>query len=194
MATDTVLESTDQLPEPPSDILWEFVDGRFVEKHVGAGQNALANDIQDAIQEFLKDRRLGRAHVEMVFDFRKQNGRKRRPDVAFVSYDRWAADEPLPLDRDWEVVPNLAVEVVSPSNSFEEQLEKKNEYFSLSVQQVWIVLPAVREVYIYDSPSDVRLVIGSGTLTAGPVLDGFELPLDKLFGPQKKETPAEQVD
>lgn len=190
MATDTVLETAD-LDQPPSDVLWEFVDGQYVEKHVGAGQNRLANLIKSLIDAFNESKSLGATDVEMVFDFRKQNGRKRRPDVAFVSYDRWPANEPLPLDKDWEVVPNLAVEIASLSNTFEDQIEKKNEYFQLGVDQVWIVLPAAREIYIYDSPSDVRLVIGSGVLTAEPVLPGFELPLDDLFGAVKPPAPKQ---
>lgn len=99
----------------------------------------MASDLLFALKSFVNPRKLGRAHMEMVFDFRKQIGRKRRLDVSFVSFERWAADRPLPDEADWEVVPDLAVEGVSSSNSFEEQIEKKNEYLQLGVQEVWIV-------------------------------------------------------
>ena len=56
------------------------------------------------------------------------------------------------------------------------------------------MLPAAREIYIYNSPSEVRLVIGSGVLTAEPVFTGFELPLDDLFGPIKTEPSGEPQD
>ena len=52
----------------------------------------------------------------MLFDLTPVQ-RQRRPDVAFVSYNRWPRQRRVPRTEAWEVVPNLVVEVVSPTDS-----------------------------------------------------------------------------
>ena len=186
MATADLLEAEeaeDEVLQIPSDMLWEFVDGQLVEKQVGSRQGQLANRIHNAIHAFVESRELGLSLVEMVFDLTEQTGHKRRPDVAFVSKERWPVDQLLPEVGDWKMVPTLAVEVVSPSNSFDEMIEKKNEYFRAGADAVWIVVLTAREILVYDSPTDVRVIDASGVLTAESILPGFELPLEKLFGP-----------
>ena len=61
--------------------------------------------------------RLGRVVPEALFLLDPGRNLKRRPDVAFVSYERWPRRSPMPTGDAWEVVPDLAVEVVSPSNT-----------------------------------------------------------------------------
>ncbi len=176
MAT-SIIEPENQLNEPPDDCLWEFVDGDFVEKQVGSIQNLLANELKGALDEVVKAKGLGRVLVEMVFDFRTQNGRKRRPDVAFVSTESARPASNL----DWEVVPELAVEVVSQSKSFAELIDKKNEYFQLGVSQVWIVVPSAREIHVYESSTKQTIFAGDTTLQAESMFPGFQLSLAEFF-------------
>ena len=61
--------------------------------------------------------RLGRVVSEVLFTLDPARKLKRRPDVAFVSYERWARKRPIPEGDALEVIPDLAVEVISPSNS-----------------------------------------------------------------------------
>jgi Uma2 family endonuclease len=82
----------------------------------------------------------GRAVSEMLFDLGAGLS-QRRPDVAYVSYDRWARHRRVPRTQAWAVVPELTVEVISPSNTFEEILGKVHEYFQAGVQRVWVVPP-----------------------------------------------------
>ena len=106
---------------------------------------------------------------------------RRRPDVAFVSTARWPLDRALPETGDWEVVPDLAVEVISPNDVFKDVLAKVREYFHYGVQVVWVVAPEERQVYVYDSPTHVRILTGQDELTGGEVVPGFRLPLGQLF-------------
>jgi Uma2 family endonuclease len=182
MSTATPLEPAPVAQHIPSDILWEEINGQIVEKYVGAKEIELANDLMYAISVVAKPGKLGRTLVEMVFDWIALNGHKRRPDVAFVSFDRWPSDVELPGGTDWEVVPNLAVEVISPSNSYGDVIDKKNEYFQVGVDQVWLVVPSAKEIHVYESATDMRVVSGSDTLTAEGLLPGFELSLAALFG------------
>jgi Uma2 family endonuclease len=86
------------------------------------------------------------------------------------------------------VVPDLAVKVVSPNDLFQHVLAKMREYFQAGARQVWIVLPVEGEVYVYNSPTDVRILSSCNELDGGTLLPGFRLSVATLF---KTETPAQ---
>jgi Uma2 family endonuclease len=109
--------------------------------------------------------------------------RKRRPDVAFVSVDRWPLDRPMsPTDEAWDVVPDLAVEVMSPTNLAEFLLGKVAEYFRAGVRLVWVVYPLTRCIHVYEGWNRIRVVTEADILDGGDVLPGVRFPLDGLFG------------
>ena len=56
------------------------------------------------------------------------------------------------------MIPNLAVEVVSKSNTGEEILAKLGDYFQTGTELVWVVYPSARQVYVYTSTTDVRIL------------------------------------
>jgi Uma2 family endonuclease len=78
----------------------------------------------------------------MLFDLGLAVRRKRRPDVAFVSYERWTRQRRVPRAEAWDVVPNLAVEVVRSSDGGADMVDKISEYFRVGVECVWVVLPS----------------------------------------------------
>jgi Uma2 family endonuclease len=120
--------------------------------------------------------------------------RNRRPDIAFVSYDRWPAGQPVDPDANaWDVVPDLAVEVVSPSDKAEDLRGKVLEYFRAGVRRVWIVYPKLRLVDLYESPTRVTVLTESDTLRDEAVLPGFELALASLFPPTKPPMAAAET-
>ena len=126
-----------------------------------------------------------RGHLVMETLFRLAGlGRNRRPDIAFVSYDRWPKSRPHNKDENaWDVIPTLAIEVVSPTDLAEELLAKMEEYFRAGVQLVWIVYAKDAQVYVYQAPKDVRILTRTDTLDGGAVLPEFRLPLADLFPP-----------
>ena len=130
--------------------------------------------------------------METLFDFTEQVGHKRRPDLAFVSKDRWPLTREPP-DRDgWPVVPNLAIEVVSRSNLWEDGWEKIGEYFQVGVERVWAIGLKAKQIHVYDSPSCVRILGVNDVLTDESLLPGFRLQLHDLFLPataEASETP-----
>ena len=79
--------------------------------------------------------------TEMLFVLDAEHNLRRRPDVAFVSTARWPLDRALPETGDWDVVPDLAVEVISPNDVFKDVLAKVREYFHYGVQVVWVIAP-----------------------------------------------------
>jgi Uma2 family endonuclease len=163
------------------DFLYEVVDGQLVEKPVGRKESILAVTLHDFLSPFVKANGLGRSFIETTFWLPPKNN-ERRPDVSFVSTVRLPADID-DLDDDTPLVPDLAVEVVSPSNQYDDIDEKIEEYFAAGVLEVWVVSRRFRHIMIHESNGQVRKWIATETLTS-KVLPGFQLHLSKLF-PQK---------
>jgi len=104
-----------------------------------------------------------------------------RPDVAFVSYDRWPQQRRMSRTEAWEVMPNLAVEVVSLTDRVDDVVDKIAEYLRAGVECVWVSLPSRKQVYVYESPTQVRILTRADELHGEPVLPQFRLPLTALF-------------
>ena len=128
----------------------------------------------------------GQVFQEFLFRLPLGEGksRSRRPDLAYVSFDRAPADH-LPSSREnaWAVVPDLAIEVISPSDLAEDQLEKVLEYFLAGVRLVWVVYPRLGYVHVYNSSSSIHALAGTDVLSGAPVLPGFSMPVSLLFDP-----------
>jgi Uma2 family endonuclease len=177
MSTATLTEPT----APPDEGLYEIVRGQRVElPPMSAESTWIASRLQTRIDVFAEEHRLGTVVTEMLFILDREINLRRRPDVAFVSVDRWPLDRNPPAEGDWDVVPDLAIEVVSPNDIFEDVLAKVGEYFEHGVRQVWVVAPRDQRVYLYDSRDAVRIVPASGDLETS-VLPGWRLPLATLF-------------
>jgi Uma2 family endonuclease len=172
-------EHPETLSEP--DGLYEVIDGRVVEKPMGVCEVWLAKALYDLLNRYVQDNSCGRLWQEMIFDLRPTVDRERRPDVAFVSYERWARDRRMPKTRSWAVVPDLAVEVVSTTNTADEVAEKLEEYFRVGVRLFWVVYPRQVKIYTYRSPTDVRVLALGDELDGGEVLPGFRAGLDRIF-------------
>jgi Uma2 family endonuclease len=104
----------------------------------------------------------------------------RYPDVGYFSWNRFGNRE-VPDDAILEMVPDLAVEVISPSNTTAEMTRKRGEYFGGGCKVVWQVYPEDRRIDVYGSV-DQFVSRGDGeVLEGGEVLPGFELNVTKLF-------------
>ena len=166
--------------EIDGDTRYEIVDGNIVElSPMGAFANKLAYDLCTLLTNW-SDGRHGEAFMEILFRLPGID-RSRRPDAGFLSYGRWPKGKNFPDDEPWEMVPDLAVEVISRTNTYKEIAEKVGEYFRAVVVQVWLVAPWDQQVLVYRSPKDIAIFGREDTLTAEPLLPGFALPLALLF-------------
>ena len=176
------------------DILYEVVDNKVVElAPMGAHEIWLATELVVYLRNFARQHQLGRAVQEMLFDFTAMVQRKRRPDVAFVSYERWPQQRPVPHAEAWEVVPNLVVEVISPSDKGNDILAKVAEYFRMGVECVWVIFIFQKLVYIYESPTQLRILTHADELYGEPMLPHFRLPLAALFEDIEAAEPPQQA-
>ena len=115
----------------------------------------------------------------------------REPDVAFTSVER------LPLDA-WntgyaETVPDLVVEVASPSDSRREVHDKAHMWINHGVRLVWVVQPETRTIDVYRPGGEVATLGEQDALDGLEVLPGFACEVSAVFGPQaaEKESAAE---
>jgi Uma2 family endonuclease len=102
----------------------------------------------------------------------------RVPDLSFIARDRTAG---YPASEMRDVPPDLAVEVLSPSNRPAEMRQKIADYFAAGLRLVWVVDPHRRTVAVHASPTEAHVLPAHATLDGGAVLPGFRLPLATLF-------------
>jgi Uma2 family endonuclease len=165
----------------PDDILYEVVDGKIVEKTVGATEVVIACNLDQYLGMFARTHRLGRVVAELIFRIDVTKDLQRRPDVAFIAHARWPYNRRPPNVAVWDIVPDLAIEVVSPSNTAFEVQRKIHEYFDAGVSQVWIIYPPQQEVYVFASTTRIEVLQLGQDLDGGNLLPGFRLSLAALF-------------
>jgi Uma2 family endonuclease len=161
--------------------LCELVDGILVEKTAGFTEALLATVLSRLLGNWVVPRKLG---VVLGADgmMRLAPGLVRIPDVSFLSWDRFPGrqipSEPIP-----DLAPDLAVEVLSISNTHAEMERKLQDYFTHGVRLVWLVQPRGRTVRVYTTANyNTFTELSEGdTLDGGAVLPGFSLPLRELF-------------
>jgi Uma2 family endonuclease len=181
------LPETAPIPSAPPAVgdegFYEIIDGRRVElPPMSAYATLIAFEVGRRLGNFAEANNLGLAVTEMLFHLALPVDRNRRPDAAFVSYERWAKGRPMVRrDNAWDVVPDLAVEVVSPTDLAEELIDKLDEYFRAGVRLVWVIYPGTRLLYVYESLTSVRGLTHTDEVDGGAVLKGFRLPVDSFF-------------
>lgn len=186
MAQTAILEQqTEQIPTPTlpegEEALYEVIDGVRVESEpMSAIATVLASELLAFLREFTRHRKTGLPVTEMLFVLDAERNLKRRPDVAFVSYARWP-EATVPRTEAWNVIPDLAVEILSPTNIAVKIDAKLGDYFAAGVKLVWVIYPDSGRVYVYTSPTEVTGRDRSDELDGGDVLPGFRLPIESLF-------------
>ena len=160
-------------------VLCELVDGVLLEKVMGYAESQLAGIILHLVTTFVFAGNRGivtgaDGTVEIMPDL------VRIPDVAFTSWDRIPGrrrpKKPIP-----RLVPNLAIEVLSVSNTRAEMAVKRQDYFTAGVELVWEIDPEQETATVYTSVTDAAVLGTGGVLDGGNVLPGFRLSLADLF-------------
>ncbi len=169
------------------DRLCELIDGTLVEKTMGWQESYVATLILRVLANFVQEHDLG---VVLGADatLRILPRQVRLPDACFISWQRFPKKSlknvPIPA-----LVPDLAVEVLSKSNTKREMDRKLSEYFKAGVRLVWYVDPLSRDARPYTSPDQVTHVAEQGYLDGGEVLPGFRLSLAELFAEADRTGP-----
>jgi Uma2 family endonuclease len=169
----------DEFAEMPLQGIWELVDGEPIELTPAAGRSGwISANVVALLANHVRSGRLGWAFsAETGFVLFNDRQTVRSPDAAVVLRDRLAE---LP-DGFVPLAPDLAVEVLSPSDRMADALAKAAMYLQAGTQLVWLVNPSTRTVVVFQSETDPVLLSEGDTLDAGDVLPGFSVPVADIF-------------
>jgi Uma2 family endonuclease len=157
--------------------LCELIDGTLVEKTVGYWEAIVAMNLATRLTIYTDEHNLG-AVSGADSTMRMKSGNVRLPDVSFVSLARL----PKTLDPIPTLSPDLAVEVLSESNTAREMDQKLIEYFESGTRLVWIIDPPTRTVAIYHKAGlPTRTLNETDLLDGEDVVPGFTVAIADLF-------------
>jgi Uma2 family endonuclease len=165
--------------EVHSKRLCELVDGVLVEKTVGYLESYLGVIIVGLVWEHVGKHDLG---IVLAADgtLRILPDQVRISDCCFISWKRFPEGK-LPQVPIPAVAPDLAIEVLSASNTEGEMERKLRDYFAAGVRLVWYIDPRTRTAKSYTSVEACVTVGENESLSGGDVLPGFQLSLGQLF-------------
>lgn len=165
---------------PEDDNLYEYVNGELiVVANSGVEHGYLALTLGYFLTGFVRSHRLG-VTCDSSTAFKMKTGNKRSPDLAFIAKERLQGLKRLPKGF-FEGAPDLAVEIISPNNTFAEIHNKLVEYFENGTRLVWVILPDEECVLVYHQPKPSKLLQVEDSLDGEAVITGFQLPLIELF-------------
>ena len=158
----------------------ELVEGRIKKMSpTGWKHGSLEARLSRCLSEFVSERALGEVLTgEVGIYTRRDPDTVRGADVLFISSQRLEQAHP---EGFLDIAPELVVEIMSPSNTWEEVRRKIEEYFGMGVECVWIVEPANRVVLVYRSATEMRKLTEGDVLEGRGKLQGFSLPISTLF-------------
>jgi Uma2 family endonuclease len=182
MATTKALVTAEALAEmPPGDGRRELLDGEVVEMSPAGGKhNEAIAELTYALLAHTKALGLGKVLASDTGIFLRRNpDRVRAPDFCYIAKERVPA-EGIPSGY-LDIVPDLVVEVVSPSDRATAVQEKVEEWLRAGARLVWMLYPERRTIGVAESPNLVRVLHEDDTLTGEPVLPGFSVAVASLF-------------
>ena len=167
--------------------LCELVDRTLVEKAIGYAESVLALVFAHLIRNYLVTNPLG---IVAGADgtIRILGDTVRIPDVSFVSWERLPGRQ-LPTEPIPALVPDLVIEVLSPTNTKQEMSRKRREYFHAGVRLVWMVDPRDTSIAVYTSPTDFQVLRDGDQITGGIVLPGFTADITAIFDELQRQGP-----
>jgi Uma2 family endonuclease len=164
----------------------ELVSGVIVERAMGYFESRLGAVLLYLVEHWLTSNNIGYCNGEGALT-RMRLGNVRIPDLSFIRWDR-AGDE-VPKDPICGISPNLAVEILSPSNTKAEIDRKRDEYFETGVELVWIVDPVRQIIEVWSTSRDCHLIGMTDVLDGGTVLPGLSISVAEWFERARRRAP-----
>lgn len=155
---------------------YEYVKGELISMPPTSGEHGdISANLFLFLGPYVRENQQGRVYTSDT-GF-KIGDRFLIPDIAFVSTER------LPEDRRkaFSIPPDLAVEIVSPTDVLFRVFEKALIYLSGGTQIVWVIEPVAKTVTVYRSETDIKVLTREDTLTGEDVVEGFSCQVAQLF-------------
>ena len=168
-----------QTGKGPGDVNYELVKGELVEMPPPGEIHAdISAELAARLRPYAREHGLGRVFVELGLRLGSRPDTVRTPDVSLIKTERL----PERLRRGFfPGAPDLAVEVVSPSDTATYLDSKVQDYLGHGAQRVWVVYPDTQSVVVYRPDGTGHRYGADDTLSDEELLPGFSLPLKELF-------------
>ncbi|MXV72968.1 Uma2 family endonuclease [Candidatus Poribacteria bacterium] len=182
----TNAESIQEVPAPDTMTLQEFLEndlegyeyikGELVPMAAAAiVHGEIGSNVHFLLASHVRENKLGRLYiVETTFQL---GDRVVKPDIGFVSTERLSEDKL----KGFSVAPDLAIEIVSPTDKHYDATEKALAYLKAGTRLVWVIEPVAKTVMVYRSPTNISLLTYDDILTGEDVVEGFTCPVAQLF-------------
>ncbi|APB34877.1 Uncharacterized protein conserved in cyanobacteria [Gloeomargarita lithophora Alchichica-D10] len=159
---------------------YELVNNELVDRGLsGAEPGYIACILTMILGGYIRQNKLG-----MICDastaFQLNNGNRRSPDISFVGRQRLQGLK-RPPQGFFPGSPDLAIEILSPSNTVAEIHDKIADYFANDTRLVWLIHPDEKYVLVYHAPAPEKLLGLTDMLTGEDVILGFTMPVAELF-------------
>ena len=155
---------------------YEYMMGELIPMPPTTGEHGdISSNIQWYLQTYVRRNQIGRVYTSDT-GFRVGE-RVLMPDIAFISTQK------LPDDRSgiFQIPPELAIEVVSPTDSLSKVAEKALAYLEAGTRLVWVIEPVAQTVTVFRSKTNIKTLTQNDTLTGEDVVEGFSCPVAELF-------------
>ena len=175
------LTADDLARQPDDDSRYELVKG-VLRKMPPAGfeHGICAAKIGSKLNVHVRTHQLGYVcGAETGFKIAQNPDTVRAPGAAFV---RQASIERQGIVKGyWEGAPDLAIEVISPGDTYAEVAEKVQEWLTAGCRMVWVINPRRETVEVYRPNADFIILRGTDTLDGGDVIEGFRCHVQDIF-------------
>ena len=177
--------TAEELLAMPDEKRFELVNGELVENNMSWESERIGTNLIIVLGSFVREHNCGEVNGSSAgyqcFEeiFPDDPDRVRKPDVSFISADRLPRQ---PIARgNCTIVPDLAVEVISPNDLSEDVEEKVGEYLRAGVRLVWVVHPQAKTIRIHRANGSVQVLRLADELSGEEVIPGFRCPVSEVF-------------
>jgi Uma2 family endonuclease len=184
--TVTGLMTADEFFDSPYAEGFELINGKVVSKRggteinmpTGAKHGAVTDELESRISYFVRENKLGKVFAAET-GFILAEGTVRGIDISFVGNEK-ITKFGIP-ESFFPCAPDLAVEVISPGNTFDEIQDKIEQYLAAGTKLVWIVYPKRKMVHIHRQSNVIKVLRENDELTGEEVLPDFKVRLTEIF-------------
>ncbi|RJP34937.1 MAG: Uma2 family endonuclease [Candidatus Omnitrophota bacterium] len=174
--------TAEELLRMPNDgFCYELIQGELKKMSPPGSQHGrIAFNVSLSLGQHVKMKKSGVVYAaETGFKITSNPDTVRAPDVAFVKRER--VQEVGDIVGYWPGAPDLAVEVISPSDVYSEVEEKVFDWLEAGAQMVIVVNPPGRLITVFRSRTNIVMLTENDTLDAGDVIPGWSIAVNEIF-------------
>lgn len=159
---------------------FQLINGVIIEMSPTQWHGIIAGVIHGEIYIYLKTHPIGWVMTETSYQLPDDDSNIYIPDVSFIV----GRETPIVTKGKVSKMPDLAVEVKSPTNTYKLLREKADYYMQHGTQIVWLIDPDKKQVEVYTPAADPNTLTVKDTLNGGSVLPDFTLCVKDIFPEQ----------